>query len=48
MIDTTRTFPRGLREAFREHTESALGIDGPVIPLYRPWWVRLLRRLLNT
>lgn len=48
MADTTRRFPRSLREAFKDWGESAIGITGPVvIPLRPPWWVRVLRRLLR-
>lgn len=49
MNDTTRTFPRSLREAFREWGETAIGVTGPVvIPTRPPWWARVLRRLLRT
>lgn len=46
--DTTRTYSRQARDAFREWPENAIGIEGPVvIPLSAPWWVRLLRWLFR-
>jgi hypothetical protein len=43
VIDTTRTFPRSLREAWPvDFPTSAIGINGPVvIRLRSPWWLRL-------
>lgn len=43
MIETTRRFPRTLREVLPAQ-ESAIGITGPVvIPTRPPLWVRVLR-----
>lgn len=49
VIDTTRRYPRNLREAFPiDDRPNAIGIDGPVvIRCFCPWYVRLLRRLLR-
>ena len=45
IVDTTRGYPRTIREAFHSRDESAIGITGPVvIPTRPPLWVRLLRR----
>ena len=44
IIDTTRRYPRTLREVLPA-TENATGITGPVVtPTRPPLWVRVLRR----
>lgn len=47
VIDTTRRYPRSLREAFpADDAQSAIGISGPaVIRTRTPWWVRLVRAI---
>lgn len=48
MLDTTRTFPRSVRDAFKEWPETAIGVTGSaVIPTRPPLWVRALRWLLR-
>lgn len=47
MNTTTRCHPRSLRYAFKEFPENCLGIEGNVIQVSRPWWVRLLRVIFN-
>lgn len=46
--ETTRTFARSRREAFRDWNENAIGVEGPVvIRAAPPWWLRWLRILFN-
>ena len=41
-INTTRKFPRTLREAFpQDHDPNALGISGPPIPTHRGRFARI-------
>lgn len=48
MNDTTRTYARSVRDAFREWPENAIGITGPVVTRpAAPWRVRALRWLFN-
>lgn len=49
MSDTTRRFPRTLRAAFPwvEQTETAIGINGPIVTPQWPIWVRALRWIFN-
>lgn len=43
--DTTRTFARSTRDAFKDWTENAIGIEGPVVIRARaPLWLVWLRR----
>ena len=47
-VDTTRSFPRTLREAFpSDFPTSAIGIDGPVITPTRPTLVEQFLRLFK-
>lgn len=49
ITDTTRRFPRGLREAFPDlDATNAIGIDSPVVIETRPsLFQRVMRWLLN-
>lgn len=43
--DTTRTFARSTRDAFKDWTENAIGVEGPVVIRARaPLWLVWLRR----
>ncbi len=41
--ETTRRFPRSEQEAFRNYTESCLGVERPIDIGPRPLWWRILR-----
>lgn len=47
VIDTTRRYPRSLREAFPiDDSQSAIGISGPVVIRTRmPFWRRVVRAI---
>jgi hypothetical protein len=47
VIDTTRRYPRSLREAFPiDDRQSAIGINGPVVIRTRmPLWLRAVRAI---
>lgn len=49
VIDTCRSYPRSLREAFPiDYRESAIGVTGPVVIRTRtPWWLRVWNAIFN-